>query len=239
MANLQDIRRDVVTTTGRQDLIRPLYDEAYYPDADLLNVDFFIHAAQKFLDDKVDFPGASAEVSVEVSADDYFITVPLCRIINDIIIEDSSGEAYTLQKKIENDLILVYGAPPFSVTSPGRPLHYSPASKRNHTAGNTAAAILKLSRQLYIAPTPDEAYTLRVLGKFYSAPLTADEEVNWWTQVYPHTLVQASVYMIERFYRNSEGARDALQGVEQDLYGIDSNVAEDDAAQHTSMNNSW
>lgn len=239
MANFQDIRRNVVEMTGRQDLILPLYDEAYYPDADLLNVDFYIHAGQKMLDQRVDFPGAKATLSVSMVANDYLVPIPLCRVIENIWVEDADDDVKALTEQHEHELLATYGAPPFSDITLGTPKYYALTAQRAHVATNSVSVIAQMSKHIYVVAPPSEAITLKVQGKYYSAPLTADEEVNWWTEFHDYTLTSAAIYMIERFYRNTQGMKDALASIDEDLRGIDADVAEQQGASIMRIANSW
>lgn len=71
-------------------------------------------------------------------------------------------------------------------------------------------------------PHRDHALSLEVTGKFFSDPLIQDEDENFWTLRYPETLLKASLYELEVFYRNSEGAQDWFNAVKQDLLDIES-----------------
>jgi len=57
-----------------------------------------------------------------------------------------------------------------------------------------------------------------------SLEMSADADETWWTLEAPETLITAALYMLERSYRNSEGAKDWLVGIERDLQGLESDV---------------
>lgn len=60
-----------------------------------------------------------------------------------------------------------------------------------------------------------------VYGKFFSESLRENEDVNYWSEQHPETLLKAALYELEVFYRNSEGANDWLNAVLVDLQDIE------------------
>lgn len=57
-----------------------------------------------------------------------------------------------------------------------------------------------------------------------SLEMTADADETWWTLEAFETLITAALYMLERSYRNTEGAKDWLAGIQLDLDGLEKDV---------------
>jgi hypothetical protein len=85
-------------------------------------------------------------------------------------------------------------------------------------------------RGLTVMPPADQTYTISILGLFFSPALDYDENTSFWTEVYPETLVSASNYQLERYYRNSEGMKDWLASINLDLGNITKDEVMEDVA---------
>lgn len=57
-----------------------------------------------------------------------------------------------------------------------------------------------------------------------SLELSNDSDTSWWTLEAPETLITAALYELELSYRNTEGARDWLGGIDNDLDGMEKDV---------------
>ena len=72
----------------------------------------------------------------------------------------------------------------------------------------------------------DKDYTIDISGKFFSPVLTDVENDTFWSIQYPMTLIYAGLYKLDVGYKNGEGAKDWLVAIQNDLSGVDRNVAE-------------
>lgn len=61
-----------------------------------------------------------------------------------------------------------------------------------------------------------------------SVELSLDSDTSWWTLEAPETLVIASLYQLEVSYRNSEGARDWMNAIRNDLHVLEKNQVDDE-----------
>ena len=61
-----------------------------------------------------------------------------------------------------------------------------------------------------------------------SVELSSDSDTNWWTLETPDTLITASLYQLELSYRNSEGARDWMNGVDLNLHVLELEQVDDE-----------
>lgn len=215
--NLLEIRKQFIKLSGRYDLVK---DREEYKDN---GADFFIKAGQKFLDTLLDTPNSSAVYPIDITAGDYLLTVPEARAVEAVRIENSSdGVAYLTKKNIKW-LREEYGSETTIADSDkDTPKYYSFITFRDFKQSDEE----RISKGVIILPRTDKAYTVYVEGKFYSRELKNEKAVNWWSEVYPHSLVQAGLFMLERFYRNREGMADHLTAIQQDVQGIDNDVVE-------------
>ena len=58
--------------------------------------------------------------------------------------------------------------------------------------------------------------------------MSSDSDTTWWTLEAPETLITAALYMLERSYRNTEGAKDWLGGIDMDLDGLERDVIDEE-----------
>lgn len=223
------------------DLVEPLYQISEY-EGDYLEdvpvtVDYYIHAGQAMLDDRVTVPALLAEAEFALVAGTASVNLSNLRSIEGVRVESADG-TFFLTEKSAGEILADYGEYPFSSVSSGRPLYYTRSLPRSIDEAHLDN-VGDLADQIYIVPAPDQAYTLYVRGYFTSAELTDITDVNWWSLRYPHLLIDAALYKIELAYRNTAGANDYLTGLERDLRGVEANAVEGESANITQMRNSW
>jgi hypothetical protein len=71
-----------------------------------------------------------------------------------------------------------------------------------------------------INPAPDVTYDFVARGKTTIPPLEVDGTTNYWTLFHDELLVWTSCYCLEVAYRNSEGAKDWFNSIEQYVYDL-------------------
>ena len=96
-------------------------------------------------------------------------------------------------------------------------------------------------------PPVDEAHTVSILGDFLSTfyawvPvelvdtwMLSDTASNYWSVEHPILLVQATLFAIETFYRNTEGMKDMLNAIDVLTSGIDNSMAEEESYDASEM----
>ncbi len=87
---------------------------------------------------------------------------------------------------------------------------------------------------IWIAPPPESDGVLRLVADFFSV-MENDTDICYWSVVYPNVLVQATLFAIEVFYRNTTGMRDMLASLEPFLTGIDKDLADEKAVDINQM----
>jgi hypothetical protein len=81
-------------------------------------------------------------------------------------------------------------------------------------------------RGITLMPPSDGAYTISLLGLFYSPTLSEDYDTSFWTEEHPDILIAAANRELEVFYRNSEGRRDWEAEIHEKLFGIEKDEIE-------------
>lgn len=230
--NLAQIRKDFIEATGRVDLV---VDLVSYVDK---GANEFIRRGQAMLD-RMPYEGKNeyAEVGAKLDPGKYRVEMAAIRSIRNVRIENTEG-TYFLRKTTVQDIQYALGLNSFGQVSAerGTPFFYAAASARSVGA---PTADTEGKRGILVYPPAEQGVNVIVDGLFFSAPLTVDASVSFWTLVHPETLVQAAWYMLERYYRNSEGMKDHIEAIERDLRGIDMDYVDEITSGIDEMGDSW
>jgi len=205
--NLLAIRKLFVQHSGRHDLV---HDVQSYADN---GADFFINAGLRILDDKVEVGKNESIREIELEKGQAIIKLPLVRVPEKVRIVGSDDGSIFLTRMTYYDFRRKYG----EGNDEGLPASYSMLTLRSNGLSAEDAG----QKAIIIGPKPEHDYMMYVSGQFYSDPLLTDEDVNFWSVEYPHTLIQAALYAMERFYRNTQGMNDHMLAIERDIEGID------------------
>lgn len=221
---LSDIRKRFVKHSGRYDLV---VDTDDWEDD---GANHFIRSGQKLLDQLLDTPKTKAVHTDTLSVGQTEVRIPGLRSPSQVWIVDD-GENKFLDRIYFADFKDKYGD---SVDN-GVPIYYTVVDLRTNlpNKGNI------IRRGILIAPPPNDEYQINVRGKFFSAPLTNDESFSFWTLEYPDTLVQAAMYELEKFYRNTQGMNDHMNAIQLVLNGIDNDQVEVESEQQSRMSDSF
>ena len=203
--------------------------------------DWYINAGQRILDRRIPANGLRAKRVQSLSIGDYIGIVSQAKVIESVWLVKSDGSLSELIRKKFRDIRNYYGET-VSVMDSGTPLYWTPATVKvdsklkiddlsnitiddmgDFTIGQSDAA-----NGILIVPPTDTAVTLEIIGKFFSASLTANADSSLWTESYPEILVMAGQYQLEVAHRNTEGAKDWMASIDLALTEIDmSDVAFD------------
>lgn len=240
----KDLRQKFVELSGRYDLIkRNLTDNG---------ADFFINAGQKMLDRTQDMGKSKARLTQSLSARTILVSTVGLRALKSVWVSASDGmsELQITTMEIMRDY---YGGK-LSDQDAGRPSICAPAVLRPFPDTTVAADVAGLYdiedlmlhvvsgmtghwtyNGVVVMPPPDAAYTISIWGLFYSPTLSATlsgstwtQTKSFWSEVHPDTLLLASLYKLEAFYRNTEGAKDWQSALDVDLKGMDNDFVEED-----------
>lgn len=222
--NLLEIRKEFIRKSGRYDLV----GEDFSDDG----ANFFIQAGQRYLDHLGDFQtGQIASLVTGLGEGENEIWLPNCwKVINVYAQGDECQEWQSLT--------FVHSISALTCRF-GNGLYYTFIPVREQLgfggdtceAQNTPASALTYPAdmkmedfkglRLLICPTVTRPTSFRIIGNFSSTELKNDSDKNWWSERYPETLLKASMYQLEVFYRNTEGAKDWLEAVHTDIQNIE------------------
>lgn len=223
--NLKEIRERFVRHSGRFDLVKDTED--FKDDG----ANFFINAGQRFLDQLAENPKTQAVHTDTLEVGQTTIRVPRLRSADKVyIIVD--GENKFLDRIYYQDFKESYG----ENVDKAEPRFYALVELRNAQRPNKGA--LK-HKGIVIAPYPDEEYQIVIHGKYFSNNLNDDQDYSYWSMEYPETLIQAALYELEKFYRNTQGMNDHLNAIMTTINNVDNDVVEEEVESRTTMNDSF
>lgn len=240
-----DVRKKFAEISGRYDLITATYEDN--------GADFFLNAGQKYLDRLLDTGKAIARYPVIMSAGEYIAKTIGIRSIKEVWIANSAGKSQ-LEPATIQQLMEEYSEG-FAYVDNGTPGYFAPAILRPFP--DTLASIsgmygvddLVLNATghytyngVIVMPPCDEAYTLEIVGLFYSPTLTATlnggvwtQTKSYWTEVHPEILIEAAIYKLHALYLNDSGAAAYKGQVVEDITGIDHDAVEEDLTGNMQM----
>lgn len=237
MATKAQIKTLVIEMSGRQDLTETMY-------TGVTKFDFFLNAALKLLDISQGTPESKRWLMKDIAIGDHTLQFQNARVIHEVWFANADGR-YQLEKKTLKWIRSNY-SDALADISTGMPLYYAvdvihlapqqqdlgevlpPPGEFTYDYDNILFGASYGYNGIVWMPPTDEVYTVEVLADFYSL-LTEDGDSNYWSVQYPNVLVQAVLFAIEVFYRNTTGMNDYLNSLRPFLQGIDYNIAEQDA----------
>lgn len=239
--NKKELRTKFVQLSGRYDLMKDDYSDN--------GADFFLENGQKFIDGLLgatndeEGPGM-ARFFKSLVTDDIGATFQNCRAIKRVWLTDSTGQVELNKKTITWMKENIY-TKPFSDITVGVPQYYSPAMLRmSPDASNLSASdidaiddyfdIVLTNQHRYrgvlIGPPCNGSYTLEVQGLFYTAWPSEETGETFWMYNHPDILIQAGIYKLETFMRNTEGMNDMLLALQMEVDNIDKDIVEEQIA---------
>jgi hypothetical protein len=237
-----DIRRKFVELSGRYDLVDSIWNDA--------GADFFLNAGQMLLDDMITLPKSQGRYLEKVIAGTAIVKVLKSKSIEEVWVTKADKSRIQLVKATLLELRTEYGEE-LSIIDRGDPIYYAPVALRPIPDVVTSTTLLNVLDKddlvlndthypyngVLMMPPTLEAVTVAVVGTFYSPDLSAvlvgstwTQTQSFWTNVHPLALLYAGLYVLETFYRNTEGAKDWMGALQIRLQGIDYNTAEQDSA---------
>lgn len=227
---LRDLRIEFVKRCGRYDLVTTDSEEDEWGDN---GANFYIQAGQRFLDRQGDWGTGQFGT--------YY--AGLARGQHSLLVAQMWGLSsvrYRLghwHPEVWQEVKAVHSREALSCRCPREPLYYLQPLRRGPKARRAADMQQPASGFTFGSsmdepedegiwlhfvglPYKDYAVSLMLTGHFYSASLKEDDDDNYWSTRYPETLLKASLYELEIFYRNREGAADWLAAVQEDMLSI-------------------
>jgi hypothetical protein len=240
--NLLEIRIEFIRRSGRYDLV---VDTTDYVDN---GANFYINSGQRFLDRLDTLPKSTGRHFTEVLSGRNYVTFPYCRAIKQVWVMNSSGRT-KLDKKDMTDLREFYAAPVGEIGT-GTPLYYAPAVLRmilesDRLAIEDSDAMIDFADVMFdqhyeyngvvFYPPPDGTYVVEVWGLFYSPTLDTDVQESYWSAVHPEVMLMAAMHQLEVMYRNTEGAKDWLLAITNEVSGLGKDFVEEHIAEVSQM----
>ena len=219
---LIDIRTKFIDLGGRNDLV---VDTDDYVDN---GADFFITSGQRLLEGLIDTPQTNAKYEKALTIGDTTLTFQNCRAIEEVWLSDTDDGVSILKEVSHNDILEAF--PELSSEDEGTPAYYAVDVVRVIGTEGTESV-----KGIIFMPPTDTAYTMVIKGEFGLKLLSGDNDINYWTEKYPEILVMAALYMLEVFYRNTEGMRDWLASIMLSIDGIDKSVVAEEIAHITQI----
>lgn len=216
--NLLAIRTSLAKKSGRYDLVAP----ATYADT---GMDFHINAGEIYLNGISEAARAYAHLFNEILVDEYSVTfAQKCREITSVWGHTGSTR-FELEYIDLEDIETTYDTA-VALAATGQPAYYTHATYRilATLAATTLDNFIHLEwpeeddteyefQGIITIPPSDATYTITTAGKFLPEPLSADVDINYWSESYPNLLEMATLRSIEVFNRNTAGVRDWTEAI--------------------------
>lgn len=224
---LKETRIQFVNQSGRLDLIN--HDQTDN------GADFYINAAQRWLDRQIENKAEMAKVYRKTTAGSHILKLQDSRAIHFVGVGDS--ESFTWLNKYDPYSLREKYSQPYSNVDQGRPKFFAPIYLRgSHSDSgdydglsvymNTDSS-WKTYNGILLMPIPDGEYHVEIWGKFYSEKLISDDDESFWTEMHDYILVMAAQRALEVFYRNTQGVQDWTQAIISELRGIEQDYIEE------------
>jgi hypothetical protein len=221
MATFLDMKLRFREASGRYDLIDS--------DGTLLAVggDRFIHSGIRYLEDRIDTPVSWKVATVTAEGVSTNMKIVECSVIRDFFITDTEDGTVELEPLTYGELLTMKT----ESADLGRPAYYAiiPSNQYYTVEVGTPGVYVE------VYPSPDATYTYSAIGRIYST-LSADADTNFWTVNYPELVVWAACYLLEVLYRNTQGANDWLDKINDALRWADAIVVEQGMTNSMVMN---
>ncbi len=228
--NLLDIRKQVIELSGRLDLV---VDTTAYLDN---GANIYIQAGTKMLDQLADTGGEEGTAFYSVKSGKYYLFIPNVRVIQEVWAYDTSTMSQ-LEEVTRAELREFFPSKVLSGEAGIPDKYYPGALKPGDSDSNLTVNgfLIQLSSDTDIPngilfPPTDRDLTFEITGKFFSFPLDGDTAENYWSVNYPLLLVWAALYQLEVTYRNTTGAKDWLASINQKLYDLGLDLADQESA---------
>ena len=213
--NLGEIRTQFGALSGRLDLIAEGDDGS-------VGADVYIKQGSKMLDRMADIESSHSVVFRTVEAGDYYLEVSNVRAIHEVWLY-TGGKTFKLKEGTKEQL-RGYFPGLLANSDRGIPAWYHTANMRVDELSDTSLEgflnHVDFSGEYYngiIFPQVADEGIFEIDGNFYSTELINSTDENYWSVENPFLLVWAALYHMEVSYRNSEGAKDWMAAITQNL----------------------
>lgn len=212
--NLLEIREQFVLLSGRYDLANDDYTDN--------GADFYIKAGQKYLDRLHTYEKATLRLRWPIAANEHRVFISQVRSIKHVWYYGNDNRLELIEKPVD---LLKKWFPDWNNTDNGVPRFY----------GIDKAVLGTGTTRMFILPPPDTAGEIVAEGLFYARELLTDEDVSYWSEMYPSLLVMAALRELEIFYRNTQGKRDWEEAIQSELHAFEMDLVDREMTNATQM----
>ena len=198
--------------------------------------EFFLQAGLKLLDTAQQTPESQRWYMADLTVGQYKVNFQNARAVKEVWMANSDGRFRLIEtdlNKLKENYADLYqnadtGEPKYYAVNS---IHLSP-QERSLLSGEGFTYDYQglmfgdsygYNGILWMPPT-DTVYTVEILADFFSVMSESDDRC-YWSIVYPNVLIQATLFAIEVFYRNSQGMQDYLTSLKPFIQGIDFDLA--------------
>jgi hypothetical protein len=247
---LVQLREDLARESAHHELVIDFAGADYSDDG----ADYYLNAAQRWLDDMFPYRKSQAWYFSVLAAGQSLVTFNSARYVERVVLASGTDGRTELIRKTQRELQVLYSDytdVPLSSLDQGTPEYWAPAviglAPEQYAEDATTLAAAGAEdldflahgnhyplQGLIVMPPSDGVRTVEVLGRWYSKELSADADVSVWSVNHPDLLVRAAMRELEITFRNEQGVR-AIEGpLLIQLKQISHNLAAEDAAGPTS-----
>jgi hypothetical protein len=221
---LVDVRKCVIDTTGRNDLV---VDTTNYADN---GIDKFINRAQRFLDQRLPVWKQKTDAFVIGSVGDKQLLVQNLRWVDSVFIHNTDcGGPVKMKEGDFRELITAYNDSSTSAqptTWAHNPIGVDPSLEGTFVPGNyedsdfmVADSYQKNGIILNTAILTET--TFQIFGVFWSPKLVGDSDKSLWTVQHSHLLALATMYMLSVYYNDHRAAREYFREIDREVFELD------------------
>jgi len=213
----EEIYNQVVAQSGQVQLTLP----SFY---------LYVNQAQRWLDLHVPTEKDPSISFAQLASGEASIDLPRAITVEAVqALEEGSSVPYEL-KRVDNTLgfIRKYDLEDGDKSSPAE-YTVSSSVAIGITSGHPAnKAIPEQGDRLrvLVGPRVKVDTNFAILGRAYAARLDSKESASFWTTHYPDLLTLATLYVMECYFRNTEGQRDWLTALEPLIRGLEEAYSE-------------
>lgn len=239
--NLLQIRQQLRTTSGRNDLVNE--------DGSDNGANFYINAGQRHLD-RLNTTQKSFGIAYRFcNIGFHAVTFPYCRAVKEVWVSTITAR-WQLEKKNLQDLIAGYFTKLPSSIDKGNPLYYAPTITRavpetaespsdEFEAFSGYVDVISANHYAYncvlIVPPTKEKILVEVKGLFYTDKLVGDDDKSYWSEVHPNILIMATMRELEIINRNTQGVNDWNNSIAVEITNIGKDLVEEEIAEVTQI----
>ena len=218
-----EIRAQFILLSGRGDFVDTADDAS----------EFFIKAGHKLLERMVGSPRQYIEDEVNTIASTPYLQWDDIRAVKEVWVKDSTmGDVpwIKLDKITYSEYLNAYN----DSNDKNIPKYWTVYMEDQQDQTNPQ------NLGITLFPTPDAVYSMRVIG-IGSEDFNDYSEtgVTYWSTYWPELVIYASLYTLETFYRNTEGAKDWMGALKTFTKEIDFDNVEQELAEVNSMRDSY